>query len=125
MQKTAYELRISDWSSDVCSSDLANQATGLVRKRLPNDALPAATATRELRDRRALAKAKFGDGQDVTRLSDDQRHHARTVGQRIAGVIGTAVDTVCRRVVISGILAASKDFEQTQDRKSTRLNSSH
>src|SRR3546814_9404942 len=23
-QKTAYELRISDWSSDVCSSDLVN-----------------------------------------------------------------------------------------------------
>src|SRR3546814_7227700 len=23
-QKTAYELRISDWSSDVCSSDLCN-----------------------------------------------------------------------------------------------------
>src|SRR3546814_11970174 len=23
MQKTAYELRVSDWSSDVCSSDLA------------------------------------------------------------------------------------------------------
>src|SRR3546814_15736186 len=25
-QKTAYELRISDWSSDVCSSDLARSA---------------------------------------------------------------------------------------------------
>src|SRR3546814_2310705 len=25
-QKTAYEMRISDWSSDVCSSDLAIQA---------------------------------------------------------------------------------------------------
>src|SRR3546814_9160017 len=24
-QKTAYEMRISDWSSDVCSSDLAPQ----------------------------------------------------------------------------------------------------
>src|SRR3546814_7608505 len=24
-QKTAYEMRISDWSSDVCSSDLFNQ----------------------------------------------------------------------------------------------------
>src|SRR3546814_6253425 len=24
-QKTAYELRISDWSSDVCSSDLGSQ----------------------------------------------------------------------------------------------------
>src|SRR3546814_17239238 len=26
-QKTAYEMRISDWSSDVCSSDLAARAT--------------------------------------------------------------------------------------------------
>src|SRR3546814_17069696 len=30
-QKTAYDLRISDWSSDVCSSDLA-YASRLVRK---------------------------------------------------------------------------------------------
>src|SRR3546814_15127570 len=27
-QKTAYEMRISDWSSDVCSSDLAACASG-------------------------------------------------------------------------------------------------
>src|SRR3546814_2230499 len=27
-QKTAYEMRISDWSSDVCSSDLALSDTG-------------------------------------------------------------------------------------------------
>src|SRR3546814_16526349 len=27
-QKTAYEMRISDWSSDVCSSDLRVHATG-------------------------------------------------------------------------------------------------
>src|SRR3546814_10186979 len=27
-QKTAYEMRISDWSSDVCSSDLANRQFG-------------------------------------------------------------------------------------------------
>src|SRR3546814_12947240 len=37
-QKTAYELRISDWSSDVCSSDLAsarrldNQRAGRARR---------------------------------------------------------------------------------------------
>src|SRR3546814_10078600 len=34
-QKTAYEMRISDWSSDVCSSDLAgvagHVATALIR----------------------------------------------------------------------------------------------
>src|SRR3546814_5183115 len=29
-QKTAYEMRISDWSSDVCSSDLANIWLGKV-----------------------------------------------------------------------------------------------
>src|SRR3546814_5855654 len=29
-QKTAYEMRISDWSSDVCSSDLAVPAVGVV-----------------------------------------------------------------------------------------------
>src|SRR3546814_3310641 len=28
-QKTAYEMRISDWSSDVCSSDLAGQHSAL------------------------------------------------------------------------------------------------
>src|SRR3546814_8742942 len=27
-QKTAYEMRISDWSSDVCSSDLWRRAQG-------------------------------------------------------------------------------------------------
>src|SRR3546814_3673923 len=40
-QKTAYEMRISDWSSDVCSSDLMNRppvsisalATPPIRKR--------------------------------------------------------------------------------------------
>src|SRR3546814_2346100 len=28
-QKTAYEMRISDWSSDVCSSDLVDERIGL------------------------------------------------------------------------------------------------
>src|SRR3546814_13813732 len=28
-QKTAYEMRISDWSSDVCSSDLEGHVTGV------------------------------------------------------------------------------------------------
>src|SRR3546814_16848578 len=32
-QKTAYELRISDWSSDVCSSDLLPMVSGLWRAR--------------------------------------------------------------------------------------------
>src|SRR3546814_4958132 len=44
-QKTAYEMRISDWSSDVCSSDLAHEhadrlgATGVVGQRRGRDGL--------------------------------------------------------------------------------------
>src|SRR3546814_2902095 len=60
-QKTAYEMRISDWSSDVCSSDLSTrhcpgayprQQRGRGRRRLPvprrahHD--PAAHAPREI-----------------------------------------------------------------------------
>src|SRR3546814_4540435 len=32
-QKTAYEMRISDWSSDVCSSDLIEQVVRLIRSK--------------------------------------------------------------------------------------------
>src|SRR3546814_7970641 len=32
-QKTAYEMRISDWSSDVCSSDLAFDPGAFLRPR--------------------------------------------------------------------------------------------
>src|SRR3546814_3417607 len=31
-QKTAYEMRISDWSSDVCSSDLGTEIATLVKR---------------------------------------------------------------------------------------------
>src|SRR3546814_2277661 len=34
-QKTAYEMRISDWSSDVCSSDLMKKGHGHGRARAP------------------------------------------------------------------------------------------
>src|SRR3546814_19455352 len=46
-QKTAYEMRISDWSSDVCSSDLIPAAPAAATRpealmRLPRLAAPAA-----------------------------------------------------------------------------------
>src|SRR3546814_1128652 len=41
-QKTAYEMRISDWSSDVCSSDLSPEiALGAARDVLLEAATPA------------------------------------------------------------------------------------
>src|SRR3546814_2840305 len=47
-QKTAYEMRISDWSSDVCSSDLAAIAyTTKLRTEL-SDAFAKSLATVEI-----------------------------------------------------------------------------
>src|SRR3546814_1533630 len=40
-QKTAYELRISDWSSDVCSSDLQEVDVKRTRQQFVAVALPA------------------------------------------------------------------------------------
>src|SRR3546814_3797093 len=36
-QKTAYEMRISDWSSDVCSSDLVLDARNRIEFEQPRD----------------------------------------------------------------------------------------
>src|SRR3546814_16082445 len=48
-QKTAYEMRISDWSSDVCSSDLssANCAPRSPMKRPPKPAMSAPISGRK------------------------------------------------------------------------------
>src|SRR3546814_8876342 len=55
-QKTAYEMRISDWSSDVCSSDLLlekarqqsseSEAEALLAQRLAPDMLPLSAQVR-------------------------------------------------------------------------------
>src|SRR3546814_5542480 len=49
-QKTAYEMRISDWSSDVCSSDLGSGADWEI-KRSPGKGIRAALPTAALAGR--------------------------------------------------------------------------
>src|SRR3546814_2681480 len=104
-QKTAYEMRISDWSSDVCSSDLhAPDAIGLAR-------IDAAAAIGDAADdRHAVAELVAFDR--YRRLGD--------IALRPAG-IGRA-RTVER---IAGLRRHDELGEIGEDRKSTRLNSSH
>src|SRR3546814_1846194 len=54
-QKTAYELRISDWSSDVCSSDLS------IRPRRPRRARDRSSARAGAGDR-AWSRRRGGGG---------------------------------------------------------------
>src|SRR3546814_2403543 len=68
-QKTAYEMRISDWSSDVCSSDLRSSsevAPSAFMAQVPSTVTAATTACSHLVPRRGPcatppAPAYFGD----------------------------------------------------------------
>src|SRR3546814_20951338 len=57
-QKTAYELRISDWSSDVCSSDLRCGGVGGAIARRLRRALRAAVALLSAILRRGLSRRR-------------------------------------------------------------------
>src|SRR3546814_4083545 len=76
-QKTAYEMRISDWSSDVCSSDLRGDrqcAQPPVDRRDPR---PRASVGRR-RDHRERCDAGGGDGGTDHRLQrPSERQGAR------------------------------------------------
>src|SRR3546814_3260591 len=67
MRKTAYEMRISDWSSDVCSSDLRNGGILLIP---PGDYRVTRPLRIETRDR--------PEG-NITRACVIQAHGARIV----------------------------------------------
>src|SRR3546814_4779766 len=76
-QKTAYEMRISDWSSDVCSSDLAQgvdrsrPGRGAARDPAQQQAaVPARHARSGLVARRALYAAGGGGDEERHRLSE-------------------------------------------------------
>src|SRR3546814_598757 len=56
-QKTAYELRISDWSSDVCSSDLAFTVNG---KRAILERLTAAEVFEQFLNKKYTGTKRFG-----------------------------------------------------------------
>src|SRR3546814_4223772 len=64
-QKTAYEMRISDWSSDVCSSDLV-YAGGSVTLQGGSDAIAGASA---------------GGGAATSRSDAEIRSEERRVGK--------------------------------------------
>src|SRR3546814_7829689 len=110
-QKTAYEMRISDWSSDVCSSDLI-----------------------ALHDLSAATSGNYRRG-----FSAGGWHYSHSFDPATGRPIvnGVASVTVLHRscmladgwatalTVLGPETAMSLADEQSLDRKSTRLNSSH
>src|SRR3546814_13632830 len=74
MQKTAYEMRISDWSSDVCSSDLVDvppQPFAAVAQWRPDVEMDVAVAKMAERKDARAGKGGF----DLGRGPQDERGH--------------------------------------------------
>src|SRR3546814_10857841 len=111
-QKTAYEMRISDWSSDVCSSDLS------IRE--------VASATEHVNEV-ALRVVSASNSSMVN--SDEQASRTNSVAAAI-NQLGAAAQEIARNAAQASHQASdarglAEDGQQVVNRKSTRLNSSH
>src|SRR3546814_3646669 len=105
-QKTAYEMRISDWSSDVCSSDLGfgkTEGDGRSRRDAADDRTRRRAGDPRILGRQArLRKANPGLGAGRILPEGDRDHHiaassregaahiAKAAGQALADEIGRA-----------------------------------
>src|SRR3546814_3947147 len=77
-QKTAYEMRISDWSSDVCSSDLVTYADALAYAHWLGRELPSEAqwefAAKSGRDNTAADRAlRDAHGHPLANRSEERR----------------------------------------------------
>src|SRR3546814_8256802 len=109
-QKTAYEMRISDWSSDVCSSDLPGDG--------PTDLAIQHGSPRHERELPTLLHEHKPSAGKIhpTQQSALNRFPGAHLDEGLAQLA-------------SQFVASTKEFASLQhhdrDRKSTRLNSSH
>src|SRR3546814_9431329 len=126
-QKTAYEMRISDWSSDVCCSDLPTHGPHMnfheyQAKQLFADygiAVPAGRVARTPEEAVDAAKAIGGDFWVVK-----AQIHAGGRGKAGGVKLDHTLDEV--RGYAKGMIGQTMEtYQSAGDRKSTRLNSSH
>src|SRR3546814_7737359 len=102
-QKTAYEMRISDWSSDVCSSDLASELADIAEQ--------TATVARAMGQEPRVAFLSYANfGNPPGKWLDTIRDAVRLLDMRGVGF------------EYEGEMTPDVALK---DRKSTRLNSSH
>src|SRR3546814_8329457 len=128
-QKTAYEMRVSDWSSDVCSSDLVELDEV--------DVAPANPGSREEPLDRGYWPHTHARG--VAARRGPAREPARRLESEFGELVLGNDETGSRRVILLARIPRGHDaaLDRTEgseaferdigavDRKSTRLNSSH
>src|SRR3546814_6512448 len=109
-QKTAYEMRISDWSSDVCSSDLDAGDWQLLK--------PAILGA--IMDHFASGAPVIEPGRPTTAKGE-----ADSLVEDVTDALCRVIDPELGYNIVGLGLVYDVAIEAGGDRKSTRLNSSH
>src|SRR3546814_5452720 len=112
-QKTAYEMRISDWSSDVCSSDLLILGPELGPGRVIIGGLD-----RAVEDAPAPAVDEQAEGQE-----GDLVH--RLPQQQADILVGARHLRLVEQADVDQVLRGCRQRDAIAERKSTRLKYSH
>src|SRR3546814_5581380 len=127
-QKTAYEMRISDWSSDVCSSDLLDDRRHRLQGRVPREQDPGVlahlgdeTVDQGTARRLGVDRGEMGLRHQLAHLAGSLAGVYQVVDQQPA--LAVVLDRFQHLHVALGVVVAVAD--DAEDRKSTRLNSSH
>src|SRR3546814_2210518 len=137
-QKTAYEMRISDWSSDVCSSDLAAQefaaAIGKLDCRIALEQFGAGLDSFQLlahlKPNMVKIDRSFVEELPKNQPNQDRIREIATKARELG--IRTIAEFVSDAARMSILFSAGVDYVEgnslagsgQEDRKSTRLNSS-
>src|SRR3546814_1996172 len=140
-QKTAYEVRISVWSSDVCSSDLPGPCRVWEAKHANRAEVPIAqhgldsAGKRRVGQHRVKVHGRLGDGDGMAARGDscmqirqrlrviERRTLGHDPGQEIEGALRLGNEGL--EVVAIVEAALLRGDPKKRDRKSTRRNSSH
>src|SRR3546814_4715259 len=130
-QKTAYVLRISDWSADVCSSDLLRVGDEVGRKITAIELHAFDDVELELEALGLLDRDHAFLADLVHRLGDLLADDGVAVGRDdadLGDLVGTGDGLGAALEVLDdlgdGEIDAALQVHRVQDRKSTRLNSS-
>src|SRR3546814_4259187 len=116
-QKTAYEMRISDWSSDVCSSDLVDFADTDNAASRHLDIGKGSTSG-------VSAVSAGGRTRVVVELMRESSYRSRIDGNSLVLTVNNG--STDQSVTTAAMVDPTKALpSSSKDRKSTRLNSSH
>src|SRR3546814_20928440 len=115
-QKTAYEMRISDWSSDVCSSDLYDDRQRIAYQRRINLGNHVDDLLHFKHHRINHAADRMPGVETHRHIQHARKHMLEQHAQQVSRQIGRAScrDRVCQTGKISGVAGPQKKKKLTR-----------